>query len=134
MKTVKKIFKKDICICGCKKEYIKWENPPTVLPKYEVTSMSNSKKPYPLEIVRLSDNVKFRLGDTLLLVSANGKHKRKVKLYNIQVVEEGFMKGFLQLHTYPLYTNGTYTVRNELMHLQNAEDMTNFMFTKNITK
>lgn len=131
---MKKIFKKEICDCGCNKEYVKWINPPIKLPEYEITLRSNSKKKYPLEIIRLSDNVKFRLGDTLLLVSANNKIKIKVKLYKIQVVEKGFMKGFLQLHTYPLFTSGSYIVRNELLHLNNAEDPTNFIFTKNITK
>ena len=131
---MKKVFKKQLCDCGCNKEYIKWINPPTELPKYEITLRSHSEEKYPLEIIRLSDNVKFRLGDTLLLVSANGKVKKKVKLYKIQVVEKGFMKGFLQLHTYPLFTSGSYIVRNELLYLNNAEDPTNFIFTKNITK
>jgi hypothetical protein len=131
---MKKKFKKEVCNCGCNKEFTKWLNPPNELPTYKVNNYSNSEEKYPLEIIRLSDNVKFRLGDTLLLVSANNKVKCKVKLYNIQVVEKGFMKGFLQLHTYSLYSSGTITIRNEFVYLNNADDCTNFMFTKNITK
>ena len=102
-----------LCECGCKHIYPKLKNPIKPV-KFKIESYrGNDKNKGVLSIKRLSDNTIFRLGDNVQGMSALGDKGSKCIIFKIQYVEEGIMKGFLQIHCWVIGYCGMITFKNE---------------------
>ena len=79
-----------------------------------------------LSIKRLTDNQIFRVGDNVQGISSTGKKSSKCIIESIQYVEEGFMKGFLQIHCWVIGYCAMFTIKNEKLGSGNADSTCNF--------
>lgn len=129
-----KNYKLTLCSCGCGYKYKKlFEITQPV--EFEIISyVGNDKTKGVLELKRLTDNQIFRLGDNVQGLSVTGKKSSKCIISEIQHVEEGFMKGFLQIHCWVIGYCAMFTIRNEKQGCKNADATDNFRFLQIINK
>lgn len=129
-----KNYKLTLCSCGCGKKYKKLFEP--IQPaEFEIISYyGGDKSKGVLSIKRLSDNQIFRTGDNVHGISPTGKKSSKCIIYEIQYVEEGFNKGFLQIHCHVIGYCATFTIKNEKHGCNNADATDNFRFLQIINK
>lgn len=119
-----------LCECGCKHIYPKLKNPIKPV-KFEILSyIGNDKEKGILSIKRLSDHTIFRLGDNVQGISALGDKGPKCIIYKFQYIEEGFMKGFLQIHCWVIGHCAIFTIKNEKQGLYNGNITSSFRFLK----
>ena len=129
-----KNYKLTNCSCGCGKKYKKLFEP-TQPVEFEIISyIGNDKTKGVLELKRLTDNQIFRIGDNVQGLSVTGKKSSKCIIESIQYVEEGFMKGFLQIHCWVIGHCAMFTIRNEKHGCNNADATDNFRFLQIINK
>ena len=122
------------CTCGCNKKYKKLHNPIEPV-KFEIIHyIGDDKSKGVLSIKRLTDNQIFRKGDNVQGVSITGKKSSKCIIGSIQYVEEGFMKGFLQIHCHVIGYCATFTIKNEKLGSDNADSTCNFRLLQLINK
>ena len=122
------------CTCGCNKKYKKLYSPIEPV-KFEIIHyIGDDKSKGVLSIKRLSDNQIFRTGDNVQGISSTGKKSSKCIIESIQYVEEGFMKGFLQIHCWVIGYNAMFTIKNEKLGSNNADSTCNFRLLQLINK
>ena len=129
-----KNYKLTLCYCGCNKKYKKlFERPQPI--EFEIISyVSNNKTKGVLELKRLTDNQIFKIGDNVQGLSITGKKSSKSIISSIQYVEEGFMKGFLQIHCWVIGYCAIFTIKNEKHACDNADSTDNFRLLQIINK
>ena len=127
-----KNYKLTPCSCGCGKKYKKLFEPIKPV-EFEIESYYNNSKKV-MSIKRLSDNQIFRTGDNIQGISSTGKKSSKGIIFNIQYVEEGFMKGFLQIHCWVIGYCAIFTIKNEKLGSDNADSTCNFRLLQIINK
>ena len=129
-----KNYKLTLCSCGCGKKYKKlFEQPQHV--EFEIISyVGNDKTKGVLKIKRLTDNQIFKIGDNVQGLSITGKKSSKSIISSIQYVEEGFMKGFLQIHCWVIGYCAMFIIKNEKHGCNNADSTDNFRFLQIINK
>ena len=129
-----KNYKLTICFCGCNKKYKKLFEP-TQPVEFEIISyVDNDKTKGILKIKRLTDNQIFRKGDNVQGLSVTSKKSSKSIISSIQYVEEGFMKGFLQIHCWVIGYCAMFIIKNEKHGCNNADSTDNFRFLQIINK
>ena len=121
-----KNYKLTLCNCGCSKKYKKLFEPIKPVRFKIISYVGNDKNKGVLEIERLSDNKIFRLGDNVLGIAPSGKKSSKGIINKIQYVEEGFMKDFLQIHCSVIGYCASFTIKNEKLGSDNADNSDNF--------
>ena len=129
-----KNYKLTLCSCGCGKKYKKLFEPIKPVEFEIISYYNNDKSKGVLSIKRLSDNQIFRTGDNVQGISPTGKKSSKCIIYNIQYVEEGVMKGFLQIHCWVIGYCAMFTIKNEKLGSDNADNTCNFRLLKIINK
>lgn len=129
-----KNYKLTLCSCGCGKKYKKLFEPIEPVDFDIVSYCEEDRLKKVLSIKRLSDNQIFRLGDNVQGISSTNKKSSKCIIYNIQYVEKGFMKGFLQIHCHVIGYCATFTIKNEKLGSDNADNTCNFRSLQIINK
>lgn len=129
-----KNYKLTPCSCGCGKKYKKLFEPIQPVEFEVVHYYDNDKSKGVMSIRRLSDNQIFRTGDNVQGISSTSKKSSKGIIFNIQYVEEGFMKGFLQIHCWVIGYNAMFTIKNEKLGSCNADDKCTFRLLQIINK
>ena len=129
-----KNYELTLCSCGCNKKYKKLFKPVQPVKFKIVSYYNNDKSKGILSIKRLSDNQIFRIGDNVQGISPTGKKSFKCIIYNIQYIEEGFMKGFLQIHCWVIGHRAMFVIKNEKLGSDNADNTSTFRLLKIINK
>lgn len=129
-----KKYKLTLCDCGCGKKYKKLFEITQPVEFKIISYLGDDKTKGVLAIKRLTDNQVFRLGDNVQGLSVTGKKSSKCIIADIQYVEEGFMKGFLQIHCRVIGYCASFIIKNEKYSCNNADATDNFRFLKIINK
>ena len=122
------------CTCGCNKKYKKLYSPIEPVEFEIIHYIGDDKSKGVLSIKRLTDNQIFRTGDNVQGISSTGKKSSKCIIGSIQYIEEGFMKGFLQIHCWVIGYCAMFTIKNEKLGSDNADNTCNFRLLKIINK